>query len=102
MRSAEVQPVLGAEGNSARAAAARGALLEHQTVAQQAPEGVLRPATDRGRDEAMRGPRQQRNLSTRRRAQRVGIAVAPVLVDERALAQVADARATPPQEGGEG
>ena len=62
---------------------------------------MARAAGDRGRDEAVRGSLQQRHLLARRRAQGIGVATPPVLVDQRAVAQVADAGRAPAQEGAE-
>ena len=76
--------------------------FEDQGVAEQAAERVARAGRDRRRDEAVDGIRQQWHLGERSRAQDIGIAVAPVLVDERAVAQVADAAAAPAQEAAEG
>ena len=63
-----------------------------------APSGCAAPRVTVAATKQCVGPSQQRDLLARRGAQRVGIAVAPVLVDQRALAQVADAGAAPPKE----
>ena len=62
---------------------------------------MARAARDGRGHEAVRRPVEQRHLAARRRAQDVGVATLPVLVDQRALAQVADARAAPAQERAE-
>ena len=85
----------------AEAAAAGRAGGEHERVADQAAERVLVGPRDGRGHEGVRRVRQQRDLAQRLRAQRVGVAAAPVLVDQRAAAQVADARAAPAQEAGE-
>ena len=90
--------MLGVERDAPRAALAGRARNEHERVAEQAPERVAGIARDRRRDEAVRGARQQWHLLARGRAQRVGVAVAPVCVDERAVAQVANARRAAAQE----
>src|ERR1019366_2868574 len=46
-------------------------------------------------------PWQQRHLLAGDRTQRLGIAAAPVLVDQRSRAQAANAGAAPPQEAAE-
>ena len=74
---------------------------EHERVADDPADRVARAARDGRGDEAVRRALEQRHLLAGRGAQRLGVAVAPVLVDERALAQVADARAAAAQEGRE-
>ena len=59
---------------------------------------MARAAADRGGDEEVRGSRQEWHLLARRRAQRVGITTAPVLVDQRPVTQVANAGRAPAQE----
>src|SRR5206468_10255295 len=99
--AADLQAVLVAEAQTPRAAASRSRRHEHQTVAEQSPDGMARIARERGRDEAVGGALQERHLLADAGAQRVGIAVAPVGVDERALAQVADAAAAAAEERAE-
>ena len=89
------------EADPAAAAAARRARREHERVAEQAPDGMRVRWRDRGRDEAVRRALEQRDLRQRLGAQRVRILVAPVLVDQRAAAQIADAGAAAAQEAGE-
>ena len=101
MRAADVHAVLLAEREPARAPAARGAGRQHERVADQPPDRMVRVAGDRGRHEAVRGPREERHLRARGRAQGIRVAALPVAVDERALAQVADAGAAPAQEAPE-
>ena len=72
---------------------------QHERVADDAADGMARAARDRRGDEAVRRALEQRHLLAGRGAQRLGVAVAPVLVDQRALAQVADAGAAAAQEG---
>ncbi len=85
----------------AGAAAAGGAGGEDERVAEQAAERVAVAAGDRGGDEAVDRALEQRDLPAGLGAQRVRVPVAPVRVDQRAVAQVADARAAPAQEPGE-
>src|SRR5215210_1244174 len=100
--AAEVHAVLLLEGDPAGAAAARGARLQHERVADQAAERMAIAAGDGRRDEAVGGALEQRDLRARGRLERVRIAVAPVLVHERTPAEVADAAAATAQEVREG
>ena len=65
---ADVVAVLGLEWDSPGAAAPGGAGRQHEDVAKQAPEGMMRAAGDRGGDEEVRGSRQEWHLLARRRA----------------------------------
>ena len=95
---AKVHAVLVLERDPASPAAAGRARDEHERVADQPADGMAVAAGDRGRHEAVSRALEQRNLGAGRSAQRVRVAVAPVLVDERPPAQVADAAAAAPQE----
>src|SRR3954468_21568703 len=93
VRPAEVHSVLGAERDTARPAAPGGARREDERVAEEPSDRVARVAGDGRGDEAVRCAFEERDLATRGGPQRVGVEAHPVLVDERALAQVADAGA---------
>jgi len=101
MGAAQVHAVLGAKRDPPLATAPGGARAEHQRVAEQAPERVVRRARERRRDEAVGRALQQRHLGTRGGAQRVRIGSLPIAVDERTIAQVADPGAAASQEAGE-
>ena len=62
------------------------------------PSGMLGARRDGGGDEVVRRALQQRHLPAGRGAQRLRVTLAPVLVDQRAGAQVADAGAAAAQE----
>src|SRR5258705_12723691 len=99
VRAAELEAVLRPEGNSPATAAPRRARRQDEHVADQPADRMARAARDRRGDEVMRYALEQRHLAQRGRAQRLRIAALPVLVDERATAQVADAGAAAAQEG---
>ena len=101
VRAADVHAVLGAERDPARAAAARRAGAQHERVAGQPAERVALGARQRRGDEAVGRALEQRHLRAGGGAQRVGVAALPVAVDQRALAQVADAGAAAAQEAAE-
>ena len=79
-----------------------GAGLEHEPVADHARHRMVGAARDRRGDEAVAGVLEQRDLLAGGRAQRLGVAVAPVLVDQRAAPHVADPGAAAAQEAREG
>ena len=99
---ADVQPVLGLEAELARARLRPDALGTSTSVSP-----TMRPSGWRGlrvtvaETKQCVAPSSSGTSSAGRGAQRLGVAVAPVLVDERALAEVADAGAAAAQEGAE-
>jgi hypothetical protein len=101
VRAADVQPVLGLERDPPRARAARRARREHEEVADEAADGMAVRPRHRRAHEAVRGALEQRDLLAGGGAERVRVAVEPVLVDEGALAEVADPCRAPPQEARE-
>ena len=101
VRGADVQPELGLEAELARARRARRARHQHERVADHPAERMARAAGHRGGDEAVRRALEQRHLLAGGGAQRLGVELAPVVVDQRASAQVADAGAAPAQEAAE-
>src|ERR1039458_9561855 len=88
MGTAYVMAVLIAEGDPPGLAMAAGAGLQDEDVTEQPSEGMPRVTGDGCRDETVGCPRQQRNLLARDRAQRLRITPPPILVDQRAVAQV--------------
>src|ERR1700746_3494583 len=91
VRGADVVSVLRLERDPAGASPSGGARNEDEDVAEEASERVARIPRDGRRDEAVGRAGEQRNLGAGLRAQRVRVAPAPVLVDERTVAQVANA-----------
>src|SRR5437764_11974807 len=92
---ADVIAVFRPEWDSPGAALAGGAGDQYEDVAQQTSEGVVRAPGDGGRDEEVRGALEQRHLPACRRTQGIGVPAPPVLVDQRAVAAVADAGRAP-------
>ena len=90
VRAADVQTVLGTERYAPRATAARGTRHQDQEVPHQATNWVSWAAGDRGRDEAVRRALEQRHLPACGCAKGIGVAVAPVLIDQGASAKIAD------------
>jgi hypothetical protein len=99
--AADAQAVLLLERDAPRAAASRGARRQHEPVADEPRDRMIRVACQRCGDKVVRGALEQGHLLARRRPQRIGIAALPVAIDEGALAQVADAGAAATQQAGE-
>ena len=100
VQAGQVVPVAHLERDPPRLVVARGAGLPHQEVAEQPPERPLL-GPDRGRDHVVVGARQQRHVGAAVVEQGVGLAVAPVVLHQRAEAQVLDPRAAHLEEAGD-